>query len=88
MSFNKLIQHIKSLFIPQLPIIIGKIKFYDKKKRFGFIVADKYEFFFHAQNTKSSDINDLADEMEVKFIVTQGKKGLQADKVERIRKPK
>lgn len=84
MSFKRMIQHIKSLFITQRPNIIGKIKFYDKKKRFGFIVADKYEFFFHAQNTKPSDIQYLVDEMEVKFMVTQGKKGLQADKVEKV----
>ena len=69
MSFKRMIQHIKSLFITQRPNIVGKIK---------------YEFFFHAQNTKPSDIPDLVDELDVKFMVTQGKKGLQADKVEKV----
>jgi CspA family cold shock protein len=62
----------------------GVIKFFDRKKRFGFIVADKQEYFFHATATKSENFKNLRDATHVTFIVIQGKKGPQADKIELI----
>jgi CspA family cold shock protein len=62
----------------------GTIKFFDRKKRFGFIVADKQEYFFHATSAKPQDFKLLRDGVHVLFVITQGKKGPQADKIELI----
>lgn len=60
----------------------GTIKFYDRKKRFGFIVSGKQEYFFHASAAKPQDVRRLRDGAAVTFMLTQGKKGLQADGIE------
>jgi cold shock protein len=62
----------------------GKIKFYDRKKRFGFIVSGKNEYFFHAAATNVSDFKFLKDGVEVNFVLVKGKKGLQADRIKII----
>jgi len=64
--------------------ISGTIKFFDRKKRFGFIIAGKQEYFFHAAATKPSDFKGLQDGAAVRFNIIQGKKGPQADNVEII----
>lgn len=63
----------------------GTIKFFDRKKRFGFIVSGKKEYFFHAAATKPRDFRELQDGRAVTFIVVNGKKGPQADKIEIVR---
>lgn len=60
----------------------GTIKFFDRKKRFGFIVAGNHEYFFHAAATNPVDFKALRDGAAVTFDVVQGKKGPQADHVE------
>lgn len=60
----------------------GSIKFYDRKKRFGFIIAGEDEYFFHATSLKNKDFRGMRDGAKVSFVVTQGKKGPQADKIE------
>ncbi|MFZ4076965.1 MAG: cold-shock protein [Legionellaceae bacterium] len=60
----------------------GVIKFFDRKKRFGFIVAGKNEYFFHATAAKPQDFKALRDGAFVRFAVIQGKKGPQADHIE------
>ena len=62
----------------------GTIKFYDRKKRFGFIVSEKQELLFHATSVKSRDFRGLRDGANVSFIIIQGKKGPQADKIELV----
>jgi CspA family cold shock protein len=59
----------------------GTIKFFDRKKRFGFIVSGKKEYFFHATSTNPNDFRALRDGANVTFNVIQGKKGAQADNV-------
>lgn len=59
----------------------GTIKFFDRKKRFGFIVVGKNEYFFHGSAAKPSDFSRLKDGVTVEFTLVQGKKGLQADKL-------
>jgi CspA family cold shock protein len=79
-----LLQTIKSLFrrkIANCDTQSGIIKFYDRKKRFGFIIAGKKEYFFHATSTKPQDFRALRDGASVTFQVVQGKKGDQADNV-------
>ena len=79
-----LIQTLKSLFSRSTGKAAqsGTIKFFDRKKRFGFIVAGKNEYFFHATSTKPNDFRALRDGATVTFDVIQGKKGAQADNVE------
>ena len=62
----------------------GTIKFFDRKKRFGFIIAGNKEYFFHATSTNSNDFRALRDGAKVTFNVIQGKKGAQADNVQVI----
>ena len=62
----------------------GVIKFFDRKKRFGFIVAGKNEYFFHATAAKPQDFKALRDGAYVRFVVINGKKGPQADCIEMI----
>jgi len=62
----------------------GTIKFFDRKKRFGFIISGTNEYFFHAAATNPRDFKLLQDGAQVKFKLVQGKKGAQADQVEVI----
>ncbi len=61
---------------------VGTIKFFDRKKRFGFIVSGQHEYFFHAAATNPLDFKGLKDGVPVTFEVVQGKKGPQADHIE------
>ncbi|MDX2345256.1 MAG: cold shock domain-containing protein [Legionella sp.] len=60
----------------------GTIKFFDRKKRFGFITAGHQEYFFHASAAKPEDVRNLRDGARVHFVLIQGKKGPQADEIE------
>lgn len=79
-----LIQLLKNFFsrLTGKKTLSGTIKFFDRKKRFGFIVAGKNEYFFHATSTKPEDFRALKDGATVHFNIIQGKKGAQADNVE------
>jgi CspA family cold shock protein len=87
MSIKTFIQRLKQLFCPSCgkTKLLGTIKFFDRKKRFGFIVSDKNEYFFHAAATKPNDFKALQDGVQVRFNVVQGKKGPQADHIEIVR---
>jgi CspA family cold shock protein len=87
MSIKNILQAIKNFFIkPQAgKKISGTIKFFDRKKRFGFIVAGKKEYFFHAAATRPADFKLLQDGVAVRFSLSQGKKGPQADHIEIIK---
>jgi CspA family cold shock protein len=77
-------QKIKQFFStkPSTNKLAGNIKFFDRKKRFGFIVSGDNEYFFHATATKPKDFKKLQDGASVKFNIINGKKGPQADNVE------
>ena len=81
MSISRLLKKIKSWFSPKKRQQ-GTIKFFDRKKRFGFIVSGKNEYFFHAAATQPNDFKSLQDGVKVTFNVVIGKKGPQADHVE------
>lgn len=59
----------------------GKIKWYDKKKGFGFIIMGADDIFFH-HSAIVGDYDPLEND-KVEFSVTQGKKGQQASNVTR-----
>jgi CspA family cold shock protein len=54
----------------------GKVKFFNPKKGFGFIKDNESdeEYFVHS----SGLIDDIRDDDEVTFELTEGKKGLNA----------
>lgn len=87
MNIKSIIQKLKHIFCgsKQQTALTGTIKFFDRKKRFGFIVSGKNEYFFHAAATKPADFKSLQDGVAVRFKVVQGKKGPQADKIELMR---
>ena len=60
----------------------GTVKFFNDAKGFGFIKVDgsNDEVFVHAKGLKSGV--KISDNDRVKFNIEQGKKGLQAVKVE------
>jgi cold shock protein len=82
--FKSIAQAFRRLFSSNETKQEGTIKFYDRKKRFGFIVSEKQELFFHATSVKSKDFRGLRDGARVNFVVTHGKKGPQADKIELV----
>ena len=86
MSIKSIIQRMKRIFScsSKGAKLTGTIKFFDRKKRFGFIVADKHEYFFHAAATNPTDFKSLQDGVAVRFNVVIGKKGPQADNIEII----
>ncbi len=85
MTLRKFVQTIKNFFSPKKHRQHGTIKFYDRKKRFGFIMTDNQEYFFHASATHSDNVKGLRDGKNVSFILIKGKKGLQADQVELLK---
>ncbi|MCC2546858.1 cold shock domain-containing protein [Hymenobacter sp. BT175] len=60
----------------------GKVKFFNEAKGFGFIVQDddNQEIFVH----QTGLIHEIRENDRVSFDVIEGKKGLNAVKVERI----
>jgi len=62
--------------------MIGKVKFFNESKGFGFISdnEDGKEYFVHATGL----IDKIRENDEVNFELTQGKKGLNAIEVRLI----
>lgn len=60
----------------------GKVKFFNESKGFGFIVQDDddQEIFVH----QTGLIHEIRENDRVSFDIIEGKKGLNAVKVERI----
>lgn len=62
--------------------IEGKIKFFDRKKKFGFITSGSKEYFFHASAASRSDFRLLKEGITVKFTVVNRPRGSQANDIE------
>lgn len=80
MRILNVIHRIKNWFKPKQRQE-GLIKFFDRKKRFGFIIANDNEYFFHAAAIRGGDYRFLQDGIKVDFVLVNGRKGLQADDV-------
>ena len=62
--------------------MIGKVKWFDAKKGFGFIEQEAGEdIFVHFREIKTDGFKTLKDGQEVEFEIENGDKGLQATDV-------
>ena len=60
----------------------GKVKWYDKKKGYGFILSDDgSDVFVHYTDFSSPSLRSLSDGEEVIFETRPGEKGLRAQNV-------
>jgi len=58
----------------------GTVKWFNASKGFGFIEQEKGpDVFVHYSNISTTGFKSLSDGQKVKFNVTQGKKGPQAE---------
>jgi len=62
----------------------GTVKWFNDSKGFGFITPDQggEDLFAHFSEIQSNGFKTLAENQRVQFEVTQGKKGLQASKIQ------
>jgi cold shock CspA family protein len=58
-------------------IKIGKIKFISDKG-YGFLAADKQDYFFHVRNNRLIDFKSLLPGTMVEFVATENAKGPEA----------
>ncbi|MDR1666219.1 MAG: cold-shock protein [Bacteroidales bacterium] len=63
----------------------GKVKWFDPGKGFGFILTEEgNEVFVHYSGIVKEGFKTLDQGQEVSFEVTEGKKGLEAIRVEPV----
>ncbi|WP_445399059.1 cold-shock protein [Zobellella sp. An-6] len=63
----------------------GTVKWFNEEKGFGFISrASGADLFVHFSSIRGDGFKTLKEGQPVSFVVTQGKKGPQADEVELI----
>ena len=63
----------------------GIVKWFNDEKGFGFIAQDNGpDVFAHFRQIKSDGFRSLAEGQQVRFVVTQGQKGPQAEDIEVI----
>ena len=64
----------------------GTVKWFNETKGFGFIAPDdgSEDLFAHFSEIQSNGFKTLAEKQRVQFEVTQGRKGLQASRIQVI----
>ena len=64
----------------------GTVKWFNDDKGFGFISQENGgpDVFAHFRQIKSDGFRSLAEGQQVRFVVTQGQKGPQAEDIEVI----
>ena len=63
----------------------GTVKWFNDEKGFGFIAQDNGpDVFAHFRQIKGEGFRSLAEGQRVRFNVTQGQKGPQAEEIEVI----
>ena len=64
---------------------IGKVKWFDGKKGYGFIEQEEGEdVFVHYSNIVGDGFRTLKDGDKVQFDIVSGPKGLQAERVMKV----
>jgi len=64
---------------------LGKVKWFDIRKGWGFIEQENGEdVFVHYSNIQGEGFRKLRDGEEVQFEIVQGEKGLHAENVQRL----
>ena len=62
--------------------VTGQVKFFNESKGFGFISqANGPDVFVHYSAIQSNGFKTLAEGQQVKFTITKGQKGPQAENV-------
>lgn len=66
--------------------VFGTVKWFNESKGFGFIAQDNggQDVFAHFSAITGSGFKTLAEGQKVSFILTEGKKGPQAEEIEKI----
>ncbi|KTB57064.1 cold-shock protein [Pseudomonas fluorescens] len=61
----------------------GTVKWFNAEKGFGFIKPDdnSSDVFVHFSAIQTDGFKSLTENQKVEYVITQGLKGLQADKV-------
>jgi CspA family cold shock protein len=63
----------------------GKVKWFDSKKGFGFIIGPEgQDVFVHFSRILGDGFRSLKDGEEVEYELQQGEKGLHAQNVKRL----
>jgi CspA family cold shock protein len=67
-------------------LAVGKVKWFDHKKGYGFISAENADgdIFVHFSSINGDGFRSLAEGDDVQFELTQGPKGLLAQNVMRL----
>lgn len=62
--------------------VTGTVKWFNESKGYGFIQRESGpDVFAHVNAIKGDGYKTLAEGQKVEFVVTQGKKGLQAEDI-------
>ena len=65
---------------------LGKVKWFNSKKGYGFITEDKTErdIFLHVSSLEDSKLRVLKEEQEIEFDIKEDKKKLQAINLKKV----
>ena len=65
---------------------LGKVKWFNSKKGFGFIVEDKTDrdIFLHVSALENSKLRVLKEDQKLKFEIKEVKNKLQAVKLKKV----
>ena len=66
--------------------VLGTVKWFNESKGFGFIAQDNggQDVFAHYSAITGSGFKTLAEDQKVAFILGEGKKGPQAEEIEKV----
>ncbi|MEW6359524.1 MAG: cold shock domain-containing protein [Planctomycetota bacterium] len=65
----------------------GKVKWFDEKKGYGFIISEKGDVFVHHTGIAGEGFRTLTPGEDVEFDFADGGRGLKAENVVRVSSP-
>ena len=63
--------------------LTGRVKWFDKRKGYGFVESDRGDIFIHYTSFKEEDIILNNDDL-ISFTATEGEKGLKAQNITKV----